>query len=220
MALLEADPPGLLYHIGREPEPLAWAEWQFVGGGRFDDPELHRAFRVLYAAEQRLAAFVETLQQWRPSIEALTALDSVIPEPGGGNPEEKGAGVIPADWHLKRGIATLRLQSGQRWLDLREHETREALRVSLAATLHVIGFEDFDLGDALSRNRRLTQAIGRFAFANGFHGIAYRSRFDGNFDCWAVFEGARSEAVAHLPITKEDSDLREAARRFNLTIPM
>jgi hypothetical protein len=62
MAFIEAESPsGPLYHIGRLPDPLAWADWQYLGSGRFDNPNPSRGFRVLYAAEQRVAAFVETL---------------------------------------------------------------------------------------------------------------------------------------------------------------
>ena len=220
MPLLEAEPPtGLLYHVGRDPDPLAWTEWEYVGEGRFDDPEQPRTFRVLYAAEQRLAAFVETLQKWRPSIEALAALELVLPAPGGGDAPEEAAGVFPADWRLKRRIGVLRLLPDQRWLDLREHETRETLRARLASTLQTFGYADFDLGDALGRDRRLTRAIARFTYEDGFQGIAYTSRFDDNFDCWAIFAGARFEPVDHLPIAKDDPDLLEAALRFHLKTP-
>jgi hypothetical protein len=220
MALIEAIPPSEpLFHIGRNPDPFAWAEWQFVGAGRFDDPKRPRSFRVLYAAEQRLASFVETLQKWRPSIEALAALDEVIPAKGGGDVPEDLAGLVPTDWHLKRSIGTLRLLPDQRWIDLREHETRETLRVRLASTLQKLGVDDFDLSDALSRNRRLTQSVARFAFEEGFQGITYKSRFDNNFDCWAMFEGARFEPMGRFAIMRNDPDFVEAARRFGLRTP-
>jgi hypothetical protein len=216
MALLETDPPREpLFHIGRNPDPFAWTEWAFVGAGRFDDPRPVRTFRVLYAAEQRLAAFVETLQKWRPSLEALAAFNAVIPAPRDDAPEDP-FDRIPPDWHLKRSIGTLLLPPDQRWLDLREHETRETLRAELAPSLWSLGVDDFDLSDALSRNRRLTQPIALLALRNGFQGIAYKSRFDANFDCWAIFEGARVEPVGRFAILRNDPDLLEAARRFNL----
>lgn len=220
MALLEADSPSEpLFHIGRNPDPFAWTEWRFVGAGRFDDPRQPRTFRVLYATEQRLAAFVETLQKWRPSIDALAALENVVPHPAIAGTVEHIPGTIPADWHLKRSLGTLRLLPDQRWLDLREHESRETLRMQLAPMLQQLGLDDFDLSDALSRNRHLTQTISRFAFDEGFQGIAYKSRFDDTFDCWAVFEGARFEPTGRFAILRNDSDLIEAARRLNLRAP-
>lgn len=217
MALIEADPPSEpLFHIGRNPDPLAWTEWQYVGEGRFDDPRWIRRFRVLYAAEQRLAAFVETLQKWRPSIEALAALNRVGLASGVVDATEEAAGLIPADWHLKRGLSTLRLLPEQRWLDVRVHDTRETLRNRLAHTLEALGYDDFDLSDTIGRDRRLTQAIALYAYLDGFQGIAYKSRFDDTFNCWAIFEGARFEQVGRLAIMRSDPDLLEVARRFNL----
>lgn len=58
-----ADP---LYRIGREPDPLVWPPWEFVGAERFDDPE-RRRYRVLYAGE-RYACFLETLANFRPHL--------------------------------------------------------------------------------------------------------------------------------------------------------
>lgn len=217
MALREATvPAAVLYHVGRSPDPLAWVEWRYVGGGRFDDPKRPRTFRVLYAAEQRLAAFVETLPKFRRSIEALAALREITPAPTKDFAPEDAAGIIPEDWHLKRMIGTLRVLPDQRLLDLRDHETRETLRAELAPTLHRLGYKDFDLSDALGRNRRLTRLIARFAEERGFRGVAYSSRFDLAFDCWAIFEGAGFEALDRRPITRDDPDLIEAARRHNL----
>jgi hypothetical protein len=217
MGLIEAiPPPGRLYHIGRHPDPLAWPEWAYVGGSRFDDPDPNPSYRVLYTAEQRLGAFLETLQKWRPSMEALAALESVTPGPGGQDAPNQEAGVIPADWHLNRRIGIVRVFPDQRWLDLREHETREELRTRLAAKLLEFGQDDFDLGDAFGRDRRVSQAVSQFAHDNEFQGIAYTSRFDDNFDCWAIFEGAKFEGIDRVPIARDDPDLLEAARRFGL----
>jgi hypothetical protein len=81
-----------------------------------------------------------------------------------------------------------------------------------------LGHDDFDLGDALGRDRRISQAVSRFAYDNGFQGIAYISRFDDDFDCWAIFEGARFEVIDRVPIPRDDPDLLEAARRFGLHV--
>ena len=113
-------------------------------------------------------------------------------------------------------VATLRLRSTQRWLDLRELETRESLRRELAATLQALDYRDLDMADVLGRDRRLTRAIARFAQAEGFLGIAYKSRFDYNFDCWAVFEGARFEPVDSVAIASDDPDFVEAMKLLGL----
>lgn len=70
-----ASPRGVLYRLGRLPDPLAWPPWEYVGSGRFDDPD--RAFRVLYTTAQRRASIVETLAPFRPSLDALVGLRKV-----------------------------------------------------------------------------------------------------------------------------------------------
>lgn len=216
MAVVEAAPEGELYHIGRLPDVMAWTEWQHVGEGRFDDPANPPTFRVLYAAETRIAAFIETLQKWRPSMSALAALKLVEASEEGARAVNLETGFIPDDWRQKRGIGALRLFPGQRWLDLRPHETREVLRKELALALGALGLDDLDLSDVVGRNRRLTQAIARYAHESGLQGIAYSSRFDSNLSCWAIFEGARFEQISQTIIARDDPDLLEAARRFGL----
>src|SRR3954451_14676617 len=94
---LAQTPPGPLHRVGRAPDPLAWPEWQFVGGGRFDDP--NHQFRVLYLAESRVACFVELLAGFRLDLDLLaqtsrvTGAATALPQP-----------VISADWYRRRRI--------------------------------------------------------------------------------------------------------------------
>jgi hypothetical protein len=115
-------------------------------------------------------------------------------------------------------MGTLLLLPDQHWLDLREHETREALRPILAPTLHALGHDDFDLSDAVGRDRRLTQAIAAFAREQKFDGTAYKSRFDPAFDCWAIFEGALFDSISYSEIDRADPDLLEALTLFGLRL--
>ncbi|MBI4236576.1 MAG: RES family NAD+ phosphorylase [Chloroflexi bacterium] len=201
----------MLYRIGRLPDPLGWPPQEFIGGGRFDDPQ--REFRVLYAG-QRMACFLETLAPFRPSVEALAHLRRV-----GGGLEPAPRAVVPTDWYQKRAVARMRLGRGQRWLDLRAIETREALRGELATTLLELGLADLDLSGVLGPRRRLTQAIARWAYENGYAGLAYRSRFDDALSLWALFDGAAFEPVGvPEPIMPDDPDLIAAAHLFGLSI--
>jgi RES domain len=216
MALLRAEPPNTLYRIGRAPEPVAWPSWEHAGRSRFDDPDLPPRFRVMYAAESRLGCFLETLAPWRKQVSALLRL-ALLPE---GDAEIRqlppSAGGIPADWHERRLFGTFRLDPGQVWLDLRRLETRETLRRPLAPLLDKLGIEDFDLGDAVSRIRPLTQQIAALTYEAGFHGIVYHSRFDASVSCWAVFEGASLERQDVWPVAVDDPDFLTIARLFGL----
>lgn len=204
-----ATPRGVLYRVGRLPDPLGWPPHELIGGGRFDDPQ--GEFRVLYAGQRR-ACFLETLASFRPSVEALAALQQVT-----GSQEPLPRSVVPADWYQKRAVARLRLRPRQLWLDLRVTETREALRNELAATLLDLGLTDLDLSGVLGPQRRLTQAIARWAYEHGYAGIVYPSRFDDALSLWAVFEGAAFDPVGvPKPIVPDDSDLVATARLFGL----
>jgi hypothetical protein len=209
---LAATPRGPLHRIGRRPDPLAWPPWEAVGGGRFDDPE--GRFRVLYAARRRLGAFVESLAPLRPSLALLARLRAVV-----GTAEPVTRPRIPADWYARRAVVRLRLAPGQRWLDLRAPATREALRRELAGELLRLGLADLDVGGVVGPARALTQAVAGWAHGQGYAGLAYASRIDQALTCWAVFEGARFEAVGSPePIASDDPDLRAVARLFGLAV--
>lgn len=137
-------PAGALYRIGRLPDPLAWPPLDRAGGGRFDDPQ--RAFRVLYATGRRQGAFVETLAQFRVSIEALAGRPQME-----NAPEASASAHVAADWYQRHAVARFHLRPGQRWLDLRVAETREDLRRELAPMLLHLGLTDLDLGGLLDR---------------------------------------------------------------------
>lgn len=205
-----ATPRRPLYRIGRLPDPLEWPAREFIGVGRFDDPK--GEFRVLYAGDRR-ACFLETLAAFRPSLELIARLREV------GAGEETPPVSVPADWYQKRAMGQLRLAPGQRWLDLRATETREALRVELAETLVHLGLKDLDLSSVVGPRRQLTQAIGRWAFEQRFSGIAYESRFDHSLRLWAIFEGTRFDRVDLAePIVSDDPDLVAVAKLFGLQI--
>jgi len=63
-----AQPEGVLYRLGRQPDPWAWPDWTYAGelgtfDNRYDDPR--GEYRVLYASSERLARFLETLARFR-----------------------------------------------------------------------------------------------------------------------------------------------------------
>jgi RES domain len=212
-----ASSPDLLYRIGRWPDPCGLPPWDATGLQRFDDPQ--GRFRVLYAAQDRRACFVETLAAFRPPLEA--DLESLRPAWGGRRPPPLGR--IPADWHRRRAVCRLRLSSSSArgFLDLRALRTLVILRDVFAGLLVDLGLGDLDTSGVRGPSRRLTQAIGAWAFDQGYAGIAYKSRFDDAYTCWALFEGRAAWVPAGPPelITRRDPDLRAAATLFGLVLP-
>lgn len=200
-----------LFRIGHLPDPLAWPPKEVHGAGRFDDPL--GEYRVLYAGQRR-TCFLETLAAFRPSVDALAALQAVR-----NTDEPLPVTTVPAGWYRTRAVSRLRLLGGQRWLDVRAADTLEVLRGELAANLAEWRMTDLDLSDVMSRDRRLTQAISRWAYDEGFHGVVYSSRFGAGASLWAIFEGAQFEAVGVAqPILPDDPDLLAVATLFGLAV--
>ena len=218
--LKEAATPSSLYRIGFWPDPLEWPPLEFAGGGRFDDPNLAASnpaqFRTPYAAENRRCCFVEALAKFRPSLEVLAREREIS-----GTDDPVSTTTLPLDWCSRRCVGHFDLSPGQRWLDLRAFETREALRVELASTLALLALADFDMGDVLSRERKVTQAIAQWAYEQGYHGIVYSSRLDVTCNCWAIFDSAQFHPVDDPePITLDDPDLRAVAAIYGLNLPL
>ncbi len=217
MGIRLADPSHIVLHrIGRSPDPLAWPPAAFRGEGRFDDPE--NEFGVLYAAPERRACFLETLDAFRPDralLQRLLAMgpDAFIPQ----------SGLIP-DAYSDKLIGHLRLDAGQRWLDLRMNAPESAVALSrepeIAARLPKLGYGNrFKPGDLVGSDRRLTRAIARWAFERGHAGLAYSCSHDLRLDCWAIFSVASiTTASAPTPIEPDDPELIAVARTFELTL--
>jgi hypothetical protein len=162
----------------------------------------------------RRACFVETLAPYRPDLRQLAAEANVATRESPREPSK-----VPADWCDERRIGRFRLRAGQSWLDLRAFETREALRRLFARELLNLGLPDLDVSVALTTNRALTQVIARWAYENGYHGVAYTSRFDAAFSCWAVFDNAALEPILPFePISPDDPDLHATATLFGLSV--
>lgn len=169
---------------------------------------------MLYGAADRPACFIETLAPFRPSLSDLATLKATW-----GVDASFPRGRVPDDWHLKRCIGRFHLLPGQRWLDLRAFETREALRAHFADVLVRLGIADLDVSGVRGPSRTLTQALARWAHEQGYRGIAYRSRFEDTFNCWAIFEGANFESVGPIePIARDDPDLVAAAALLGLIL--
>ena len=150
----------------------------------------------------------------RPSLRVLAAERTVR-----GSQEPAEGNIVDETWRLHRSIASFRLLPGQRWLDLRRLQTRQALRPVFSGLLTELGLDDFDAGVVLSPYRHLTQTISRWAVERGYNGVVFPSRFEPRYSNWAVFQGAAIEPVGVAePILPDDPDLVAVARRYDLIL--
>jgi hypothetical protein len=177
-----------------------------------------RRVPVLYAAESRRGAFMETLDQYRFDVATMVEIQSqtgVLDEA-----QHRSFGRIPPSY-FQRLIAAFRVAPGQRWLDARSPATHVEVLKAMAAV-----FRDLDvgpritLGHLLSGDYRIPRTFTQWAIENGYNGIAYASCHDLESTCWALFEGAFMESIEQPdPIDPQDPDLLEMARLWELALP-
>lgn len=196
-------------------DPLGWPPATI--SGRYSDPEAR--FRVLYGASEREAAFLETIQIYRPSLTDLALVQTMAS--AAHELPVKDFGVVPGDYVERRRIAAFRLVPGPRVLDLRSVETHAVLRTLLATELLAAGYSGaFNFGEIIGSDYVVTRHIARWAFNQGYGGIVYPSTHNHALSCWALFDSVEVIPIGAPEVIRwDDVDLVAAARLFGLTLP-
>jgi hypothetical protein len=210
--------PSRVYRIGRAPDPWSWRDWSSAGsdgtfGNRWDDSE--GTYRVLYAATDRVGAFLEVLARFRPDLHVIKELQSIT-----GNEAHMPPGV-PIAWLENRlmGEATL---VGE-FVDIGHSESLADLRGHLAARVVHYGIDDLDASAIRRSERSFTQELSRYVYKQRFDGISYLSRLGDEYRLWAIFEPGDPtkeplEDVENRRITADDPDFRKALDIFGLPL--
>jgi hypothetical protein len=220
VSLHSASPAGPLYRVGRVPDAWALAPWTYAGpdntfGNRYDDPL--GEYRVLYTADARRGAFLETLARFRPDL-------TLVAELAGIDDDEEfptlPAGVVPPEWLETRCIGTATAASLE-FADISHSSWLAHLRGRLAARFVHYGLDDFDAGDIRARApRALTQEISRHVFelSEDLAGLRYPSRLGDDVVNWAIFEGHELDDVLAEadPIEPDDPDFLAALKLLGL----
>jgi hypothetical protein len=179
---------------------------------RYDDPLSE--FATKYAADLYKTALLETMAPLRPSVKALVAA-GLLTEEEGDELELKDLLSLPDSWAEARYKATIRLEADEPFLDVRRFETLAALSTEMPDKLDALGVDKLDAGTLKSSNYAVTQAIARWAYMNGFSGVAYTSRYDDHLACYAAFDKVALRLVGDIqPIRPDDPDFLEVRRRF------
>jgi hypothetical protein len=199
--------PGLIYRLGRKPDPWAMPDWASAGpdgtfGNRFDDPDA--TYRVLYASSKRLGCFLETLARFRVDPKLLTELAEIA-----GEDDFWPLGAVPLEWAGKRLMGTA-TASGD-YADICSSEWISKLRKLLAIHLEKFGLDDFD-ASVLQQTapRILTQFVSRIVFYDDFAGIYCRSKYGHDIENWALFEPFQITVKSVQTIQPDDPDLQRA----------
>lgn len=219
---LEPATPGVVYRLGRRPDPWAYPDWSHAGedstfGNRWDDPE--GSYRVVYSSSQRMGAFLETLARFRPDPHVSAGLAEIE----GDEDDSVPPGTVPGSWLNGRLIGTAVLTGS--FADVGRGRSIAFLRRQLAGRVLHYGLPDLDAAAIrLSAPRRFTQEISRFVYActtggeRQFEGIRYLSRLGDEVENWAMFEPGVPQRSESTPISRSDPDLLEALERLGLTL--
>ena len=208
-------PSGVLYRLGRRPDPWAPPDWASAGhdgtfGNRFDDPDA--TYRVLYASSQRLGCFLETLARFRVDLKLAAELAEIS-----GDVDHVPLGEVPVEWIEKRimGVSTT---EGD-YADICSSEWISRLRLSLARHLPKFGVHDLD-ASVLQKTapRTLTQFVSRIVFFAGFAGVYYLSKYGHDIENWALFEPFRIQVAEPRAILHRDPDLQRALQLHSLKL--
>jgi len=219
-----AQVPGELFRVGRRPDVWRWADRQYTGSERWDDPR--GEFRVLYASLSRLGAFLEVLAPLRPDP-ALRAGLRAVRSNDRGAPKTAPAGRVPARWRYERiagrGIPD-EVEGALVVIGASESIAMLRRRMGRAARRH--GLTDIDAAAIrLTAPRGFTQEVSRFIFeqvAEGgtrYGGIVYLSKHgDDVVDC-AIFERGDAfpvHSTERMSIAADDEDFLTACEMLGL----
>lgn len=220
--------PESFFRIGRKPNPWEWPDWAFAGpdgtfGNRWDDPR--KTYRVLYAATEKLGAFLEILARFRPDPAVIVGLAEID-----GEDDCFPIGRVPASLIQNRLISSA--TPNGTFADVRCAASLAYLRTAMAERLVHYGLSDLDGATIrLSVPRTFTQEVSRHIFEltepessqRRFAGICYSSRLGDEYVNWAVFEDSDGNPgviipISFEPITEDDPDLCRALEILDLEI--
>ena len=217
-------------------DPHRWGRWDVLG------------HQTIYAARSPAGALVETLQAFRleatndPPLHDLfddetgetTVLEAVAQDWA----REWGdffPGKIPQGWRESRNLYQLRLPTNGWLVDIDDGHSVSVIGQALKDELRELGVDRFTVQQLYEDDRalRLTTMIAEWIWRQLLddghlpHGIRYRSKWGGNYGCYALWlralddgKGLDSEPTRLLGaqcINRDDSALNEAAGIHRLT---
>lgn len=217
-ATVEAPP--LLSRVERAEPPLRFSRLNPVdalnarAGNRFDVP----GAGVLYGATEATGAYAETLAGFRAKASTQRALIAHDLDPN-----RIGPGEVPGGWIATRRLRTFHVAGSLPFVDVEAPTTHTFLTEHAPELLLQHDIENLDVAHVRGPNRLLTRAIAGWAYSRTdehgdplYAGIRYVSRL-GDFECWAVFDGAHVELDSTQNITLDDPALQEVANLYHLS---
>ncbi len=191
------------------PRPLC--SWRH----RWDDPE--RAYRTIYCAETALTCLREVLADLRPNAKAIAELKELF---GDATPALRGVGEVAAEWRDAHLLCPALAAGPHEFCDLdAEVELRNELEHELALLLAMHDMDHLDISQVRSRDRFVTQTVGRALYERDYGGVRFGSNLDDR-PCYALFEG-RAELERSgdpLELSPDLEPLRQVCDEFGLRL--
>ena len=232
------EPAAKVWRVSRARHaPMQIPPIEMQGTGRFDDNRDSMTtgedrFGVLYCSETPLASFLEVLAPLREHIASRHGVvNSIIMDVEEREQSNRLIGqarnVVSTRWQQEWQLTSANLIVPEPVFDLVSPAAVQFAREQLALFLLVLELDDLDFSNILSSDRNLTSGISRWIWSiqneNGeplFSGIRYRSRFDPECICLALYQDRFSVdgKVRTQSITPDTPGFDEAASILRLKI--
>jgi hypothetical protein len=195
--------PDVLFRVARRPDVWQWLDFAYLGQGRWDDP--NGSYRVLYASCSALGAFLETLGQFRPTIDLLAQ----IRENAKGFFSASSLPRVTSQWRAGH-ILGCGISDGVKapLVAIGGATTLATLRRSLAPVARDLGIKEIDAGvirlDWSDEFQEFTRAVSRFIYeqtqpdGTPYAGIYYLSKYADDVANCAIFERGTEFPVTSL----------------------
>ena len=186
--------PPRLFRLSRNNDPTKLTEWRHLATaepGRWSDPEAE--YRVLYASDTEVGAYVEVLQDLRPHPSSLELLDAIEDDGHFGillPTVESAARERLRQYHF----AALIPREGDFIVDVASPASRTEIETRMRDDL---GGQRVKIGDFNGGNRDFTRRVSRLVFTAAVDGdreaagVAARSAEHEPTMCFAYFETGR-----------------------------
>lgn len=199
-----------MWRLGHRDAPLDYVprhlcSWRH----RWDDPE--REYRTIYCAEAVLTCLREVLADLRPNAKAIAELKELFGEE---TPALRGVGEVAAEWRDAHLLCPALALSDHEFCDV---DAEVELRNELALLLAIHDMDHLDISQVRSRDRIVTQTVGRTLYERDRAGVRFGSNLDDR-PCYALFEG-RAELAPNgdaLELTPDLEPLRQVCDEFGL----
>jgi hypothetical protein len=159
----------------------------------------------------------EVLADLRPNARMLAEMAATV---GVSAEVRRAAGAVTPAWRRSHVLAPAKVSALDRTVtDIDDPRLRERLVRRHARLLAEYGMKHLDISEVRSRQRPVTQAIGRDLYESGAAGVRFRSNLDDQ-PCFAFFENRVAVEPAGAALGLED-DLPELVRvcgEYGLTL--